>query len=42
MKLKSSMTLFERAAPDAAVCAQVLERYFDEQRDRRTLELLGG
>jgi len=42
MKLKSSMTLFERAAPDAAVCAQVLERYFDGQRDRRTLELLGG
>jgi uncharacterized protein (DUF1810 family) len=36
------MTLFERAAPDAAIFGQVLERYFGGQRDRRTLELLGG
>ncbi len=42
MKLKSSMTLFERAAPEAAIFGQVLERYFDGQRDRRTLELLAA
>lgn len=42
MKLRSSMTLFERAAPDATVFAQVLELYFDGQRDSRTLELVGG
>ena len=42
MKLKSSMTLFERAIPDEPVFAQVLGRYFDGRRDARTLELLGG
>ena len=42
MKLKSSMTLFERAAPDAPVFAQVLDRYFGGCCDGRTLELLGG
>ena len=42
MKLKSSMTLFERAAPEARVFAQVLDRYFEGKRDERTLELLGG
>ncbi len=41
VKLRSSMTLFERAAPDAPVFARVLDRYFDGQRDVRTLELLG-
>jgi uncharacterized protein (DUF1810 family) len=40
MKLRSSMTLFERAAPDAPLFVQVLDRYFDGRRDRRTLELL--
>ena len=42
MKLRSSMTLFEHAAPDAPVFAQVLDRYFGGCRDGRTLELLGG
>lgn len=42
LKLRSSMTLFERAAPDAPVFAQVLDRYFGGRRDERTLELLGG
>ena len=39
MKLRSSMTLFLRAAPDEPVFAQVLDRYFggvaDEQTDAR-------
>lgn len=42
MKLKSSMTLFEHAAPEAAVFGRVLERYFGGSRDRRTLELLAA
>lgn len=42
MKLKSSMTLFERAISDEPVFAQVLDRYFDGHRDERTLQLLGG
>lgn len=42
MKLKSSMTLFERAAPGPAIFGQVLERYFGGSRDRRTLDLLDG
>lgn len=39
MKLRSSMTLFDRAAP-GEVFAAVLERYFGGRRDERTLELL--
>lgn len=39
MKLRSSMTLFERASP-AGPFAAVLERYFGGRRDPRTLELL--
>ena len=39
MKLRSSMTLFARAAPEEPVFAQVLDRYFggvaDEQTDAR-------
>jgi uncharacterized protein (DUF1810 family) len=42
MKLRSSMTLFERAVPGEPVFAQVLKRYFNGHRDARTLELLGG
>ena len=42
MKLRSSMTLFERAAADVSVFAQVLDRYFGGRRDGRTLERLGG
>jgi uncharacterized protein (DUF1810 family) len=35
-KLRSSMTLFLRAAPDEAVFAQVLDRFFDGIADRAT------
>jgi uncharacterized protein (DUF1810 family) len=41
LKLRSSMTLFARAAPDEPVFGQVLDRYFDGEPDPRTLELLG-
>ena len=40
LKLRSSMTLFARAAPDEPVFAAVLDRYFDGEPDPRTLELL--
>lgn len=40
LKLRSSMTLFERAAEDGQLFAEVLERYFDGRRDKRTLQLL--
>lgn len=40
MKLKSSMTLFERAAEPGSVFAEVLEKYFDGERDERTIGIL--
>lgn len=40
-KLRSSMTLFLRAAPEEAPFRQVLQRYFDGVADERTDELLG-
>ena len=40
MKLRSSMTLFERAAFDATAFAQVLDRSFDGERDAATTRLL--
>jgi uncharacterized protein (DUF1810 family) len=40
VKLRSSMTLFERAAPDEPVFGSVLARYFDGARDELTLRLL--
>jgi uncharacterized protein (DUF1810 family) len=36
MKLRSSMTLFHRAAPDERVFAAVLERYFGGIADAAT------
>ena len=39
LKLRSSMTLFARAADDPALFEQVLERFYDGP-DPRTLELL--
>jgi uncharacterized protein (DUF1810 family) len=36
MKLRSSMTLFARAAPDEPRFAEVLDRYFDGQADPAT------
>jgi uncharacterized protein (DUF1810 family) len=40
LKLRSSMTLFARAAPDSPVFGAVLDRFFDGAPDPRTLELL--
>jgi uncharacterized protein (DUF1810 family) len=40
MKFRSSMTLFSRAAPDEAVFADCLEKYFDGEPDRLTLDSL--
>ena len=42
MKLRSSMTLFHRAAPDEPVFAQVLERYYDGKADEATDARLGS
>jgi uncharacterized protein (DUF1810 family) len=39
-KLRSSMTLFERAGADEPVFAQVLEKYFGGARDDATLDRL--
>lgn len=39
-KLKSSMTLFECAADSKSVFTRVLEKYFNNERDERTLQLL--
>lgn len=41
-KLRSSMTLFERVAPEEPVFRQALEKYFDGARDEATLALLRG
>ena len=41
MKLRSSMTLFHRAAPDEPVFRQVLERFYDGQADQATDARLG-
>ncbi len=38
-KLRSSMTLFELVS-DNEVFSQVLEKYFDGERDQRTIELV--
>ena len=40
LKLRSSMTLFARAAPDEPVFAAVLDRFFEGEPDPRTLGLL--
>jgi uncharacterized protein (DUF1810 family) len=40
-KLRSSMTLFMRAAPDQPVFQEVLDRYFEGQPDSATDELIG-
>jgi uncharacterized protein (DUF1810 family) len=40
VKLRSSMTLFARAAPDTPVFAEVLDRFFDGEPDPGTLERL--
>ena len=40
LKLRSSMTLFDFAWPDEPVFAQVLEQFFNGQRDERTERLI--
>ena len=40
IKLKSSATLFASVSPPGSVFERVLDRYFDGERDARTLELL--
>ena len=42
LKLRSSMTLFERAAPEVAPFAQVLDRYYGGERDAATIDLLAA
>jgi uncharacterized protein (DUF1810 family) len=42
LKLRSCMTLFERAAPQEPVFAQVLERYYGAERDRLTLDVVAA
>jgi uncharacterized protein (DUF1810 family) len=41
MKLRSSMTLFARAAPEEPLFTDVLDRFLDGEPDERTIELLG-
>ena len=40
LKFRSSMTLFEAVADDPAPFATALERYYDGDRDEKTLDLL--
>lgn len=40
LKLKSSMTLFEAAAPEYPVFGEVLKKYFAGERDEKTLSIL--
>ena len=41
LKLRSSLTLFEKAAGGNNVFSQAIEKYFQGRRDERTLEILG-
>jgi uncharacterized protein (DUF1810 family) len=41
LKFRSSMTLFEEAAPTVGAFARALDLYFDGIRDPRTIEILG-
>jgi uncharacterized protein (DUF1810 family) len=41
LKFRSSMTLFARAAGDGSVFAEALNKYFANEPDRVTLDLLG-
>jgi len=40
LKLKSCMTLFAQVSPGGSTFEQVLEKYYDGQRDQKTLDLL--
>ena len=41
LKLRSSATLFASVSDPGSVFERVLEKYFDGERDARTVELLG-
>jgi uncharacterized protein (DUF1810 family) len=41
MKFRSSMTLFAAARPEETVFHDALEKYFDGEPDRRTVDVLG-
>jgi uncharacterized protein (DUF1810 family) len=41
MKLRSSVTLFALVSPENSVFHRVLEKYFEGQRDERTVDLAG-
>src|SRR5207248_1625677 len=41
LKLKSSMTLFDAVPATFPVFGQVLDKFYEGERDQRTLELLG-
>jgi len=41
LKLRSCLTLFERAAPDEPLFAELLRIYYDGERDAATVQLLG-
>ncbi len=41
MKLKSCMTLFEVVTDSGTVFAKILDKYFAQERDKKTLQLLG-
>ena len=40
LKLRSSMTLFAEASPEYSVFQKVLDKFFDGDRDNKTLELI--
>lgn len=41
MKVRSSMTLFHRAAPDEPLFGEMLERFYEGAEDETTVALLG-
>ena len=42
MKLKSSMTLFEIAAPENKILKNVLDKYFNGERDQKTVKIISS
>ena len=42
LKLKSSMTLFDMAAPDNEMFSKVLDKFFNGQRDEKTIDHICG
>ena len=42
MKLKSSMTLFEIAAPENKIFKRVLDKYFNGERIQKTIEIISS